>query len=210
VPAEGEPRLDPVLGAGQAELGEPGDLALGERLEGHVGEGVAAPQGVRLAEQVVGCGRVDRQGGPAGTGQTLETDRVQLVGRDPQQVAGRPPGDHGRSRARPPARIQHPPQHRHVGPQRDRGPGGRLPRPELVDQPVDRDHPVGVDQQQHEQGALLGAGDQDGTVVASHFERPKDPVPHRPSPHGAPSPVDSTRFRTIRKPECLDGAIPAL
>ena len=50
--AELEVGVDPLLERLQAQLLEPADLGLGERLEGEVGERWAAPQRERLAEQL--------------------------------------------------------------------------------------------------------------------------------------------------------------
>jgi hypothetical protein len=48
----------------------------------------------------------------------------------------------------------------------------------VVDEPVDRDHPPGVQQQHGEQRPLLRAADRDGTFAVPHLEGAEDAVPH--------------------------------
>ena len=52
IAAERELRLDPPLDRGQAQLLEPGDLRLSERLVGEVGQRRAAPERQRLGRQL--------------------------------------------------------------------------------------------------------------------------------------------------------------
>jgi hypothetical protein len=60
----------------------------------------------------------------------------------------------------------------------ERGRGGlrRGPVPELVDQPVSRDDPVRLEEQEGEQPALLGAAERQRTTVLDGLERAEDPV----------------------------------
>jgi hypothetical protein len=51
VAAKGQVGLDPVLHRGQPQLGQPGDLPLGEGLVRHVGKGRAPPQRQPLGQQ---------------------------------------------------------------------------------------------------------------------------------------------------------------
>jgi hypothetical protein len=44
VPAKGKLGFDAVFQSGEPQLGEPGDLGLGERLEGEVGQRLSTPQ----------------------------------------------------------------------------------------------------------------------------------------------------------------------
>jgi hypothetical protein len=52
--------------------------------------------------------------------------------------------------------------------------------PDLVDQLVCRDRPVGVQQEICEQCSEASAVESDGAVVLHHLERPEDPELHVP------------------------------
>jgi hypothetical protein len=53
--------------------------------------------------------------------------------------------------------------------------------PELVDDSIDGDDPIGVDKQQGQQGTLLGRPYVDAFAVVGHHEWAKDPKLHRNS-----------------------------
>jgi hypothetical protein len=55
--------------------------------------------------------------------------------------------------------------------------------PQVIDEPVDRDRPVGIDQQPREQGSLPPAAEFDGHTAAARLERAEDSESHvrRPS-----------------------------
>lgn len=50
-----------------------------------------------------------------------------------------------------------------------------LVAPQLIDQAVAGDEPVGLDQECHEKGARPGAAEPEGFAVQDHLERPQDP-----------------------------------
>ena len=55
---------------------------------------------------------------------------------------------------------------------------GRRPAPEFVDQAVTGDDLVRVEEQNHQQRALLRAAERKRAAVLEHFERTEDPVLH--------------------------------
>ena len=77
VPALGELALEPPFQRDQAQLFEPRDLALRERLEGEIRQRRPAPQRQRLLVALLGD-------------QPLEAMEIELLVADPEQVAGRP------------------------------------------------------------------------------------------------------------------------
>ena len=90
VAPEGEVGVDPLLEGRPAKLLEPGDLRLRPRLVGDVGKRWAPPERQRLTEgrrgelRATGAERLP----PLGE-QALEAQRIELVGRDVEHVAGR-------------------------------------------------------------------------------------------------------------------------
>jgi hypothetical protein len=56
------------------------------------------------------------------------------------------------------------------------GARGRLVRPELLDEALDRDDPVRLKQQDGQERTLLGLADRDGARVDEDLERPQEPV----------------------------------
>ena len=85
--AELEVGVDPLLERLEPQLLEPADLALGERLEGEVGERRATPERQRLAKLRGSLGRVRA---PRLGDEPLEPAEVEAVGVDLQDVARRP------------------------------------------------------------------------------------------------------------------------
>ena len=178
--AEGEVGLEAALEGRQPLLFQAGGCRLGEGLEGQVGEGGPAPQRQPPAEGLRRRGRVSRRHGPAGPlDQGLEAVQVELVGIEPEQVAGG-------SRHQPPASLlrgpQQPPQPRDVHLDDLPGRRRRLLAPEAVGQPVRRDGLVAVQQQQGEQRALLWPAQGEGALTDARLERPKDQELHVPAP----------------------------
>ena len=89
VPAQGQPRLDPVLGGQVVGLGEPGHGGHGPRLGGELGQRVTPPQRQRL-RQASGRGR-GLAAGQVAVGlprQRLEPQRVHLVVLDAKRIPG--------------------------------------------------------------------------------------------------------------------------
>ena len=177
VPAGGQAPVDQDLGGGQAQLLQPGRLGLGPRLVGELGQGRAAPEAERLLQQPGRPRPLGGRGGQGLGGQPLEPGRVDLPGAGLQEIARRPGGHHPR-----PGRPKGPAQGRHPALEGV----GRVPRrvvaPEVLDQPVGRHHPAGVDDQVGQQGPLLGPWDPHRGRPVPDLQRPQDPELHlRPS-----------------------------
>ncbi len=123
--AESKVGLDPQLERRQAELLQPGDLGLGEGLGLEICKRWAPPESERVPERA-GCtsGVACREQTPAGLEQPLEALGVELIRRQPEQVAAASRLEH--------ALADHLPQLRHVDLQAlDRG-GWRLLTPQPV------------------------------------------------------------------------------
>ena len=141
----------------EVQLLEPLALGLRPRLVRDVGEGLAPPEGEGVGEVDAGVvepaplPRLDRGGDVA-----LEPGGIHLLGRDVEDVAGRPGDQDGRRRAGGAVRLEHPAQVGHVGLEGRRRRGRRLAVPELVDQPVDGDDPSRLQQEQRQQGPVFG------------------------------------------------------
>jgi hypothetical protein len=88
-------------------------------------------------------------------GKRHKTGGIHLPGRHHQAVAGGLGDQHTWRHPRRAIRLQHPAQVRHVGLQRGGRLAGWLLTPQLLDQPVQRHHLVGVHQQHRQQDALL-------------------------------------------------------
>ena len=170
VVAGGQPQLHQRLDRPQVQLLQPGRLGQGPGLVGELGQGRGPPQPERLRQ------RPGRRvpGRPAGLGdQPLEPGRVHLAGVGLQHVPGRA-GDHQPG----PGRPQGPAQGRHPALEGV----GRVPRgvvaPQVLDQPVGRHHPAGVDQQVGQQGPLLGPRHPHQARSVADLQRPQDPELH--------------------------------
>ena len=172
--AQGQVGLDPLLHTDQAQLLQPGDLGLGERLVAEVGQRRPPPQGQRLGQGVGGLG-----GGAVGQGlatlgeQPLEPAQVDLVGDGPEQVPGRP--------GHQPALGQGPPQPRHgrlegVGRAR-----GRVLAPQLHQDALAGQHLVGVQHQQGEHSPLAGSPVRDRPPAVRQLQRTQEANLHRSS-----------------------------
>ena len=92
----GQVRGDPILDGPQANLDELSDCRLGERLVGDVDIRIASPQRERGNETLASRARITAQQRPPLGGETLEAHRVDPVGVDPQDVAGRLRGQNAR------------------------------------------------------------------------------------------------------------------
>jgi len=103
--------------------------------------------------------------------QPFEAPQVDLLGFDLEDVSRSSRGDDPR-----PERLA---QARDMAVQGGRRRRRRLPIPELVDQPIARDDPVCVQQQEGQHGALFPASERNGAPVLPHFDRAKDAVVHR-------------------------------
>ena len=83
-------RVDALFQRGEAQLLEPGDLSLRERLERDIGQGRPAPQRERIVEQAPRRRLVALDARrPRGADERLETPRVDRVGLDREAIARR-------------------------------------------------------------------------------------------------------------------------
>jgi hypothetical protein len=73
-----------------------------------------------------------------------------------------------------------------------RGGRRRALRPEFVDQPVDRDRPPAVEEEQRKQSALFGGADRQRFPALQYLERPK-----KPKLRALPSSVGRTLARPL-------------
>ncbi len=128
VAAEGEVGVDPLLEHDRAELLEPRDLVLRERLVQEVGERGAAPERESVAERALGeLGAAGVQCGAAVIAQPLEAVDVDPVALELERIAGR---------ARRDDRPERLAELRHVHLHGVRGRLRRLARPQILDQSV--------------------------------------------------------------------------
>ncbi len=180
--AEAQPDLDTPFEHGQPQLDQALPLGGGERA-GHPVEGLPAPEPQRVVER----DRRRQPGVAERLGHQLPEDlQVELVGRHVQDVPGRRGHEHGATRTAAPARLDDPPQPRHV-----RGDQvGRAARHPLAPHPVDDlvpgHRPVRLEQQHREDGPLLGRSEVEldagpvGADGTEHAERQL--VRHQPAP----------------------------
>jgi hypothetical protein len=103
VPAECQVGLDSALERRQARLLEAGDLGLGERLVGQVGERGAAPQRQGIPQQRGGRRRIRYA---RVRHESLEAMQIELVLAEPQHVARRPREERPRRLAARPFRLE--------------------------------------------------------------------------------------------------------
>jgi hypothetical protein len=164
--------VDPFLGGGEAQLGQPRGLGAREVEVGELREGLTPPQAEPSLQQV------ERLLVVTGRGQSsrlrhepLELGSVELVVGDVQQVARRPV-------PQPARRSEHRAQPREVGAQRADRAGWWLVAPQRVDQPVDRYHGAAVHEQGGKQGSRFRAADGDRRAVALDPQRPQDAKAH--------------------------------
>ena len=172
VPAQGQPRADPVLGSEVVRLGEPGCRGHRPRLIGELGQRVTMPQresGLQLRRG--GCGLAARQVVMRLPSERLEPERIHLVVRDAQHVPGVLGDQHPGGRARRPVRLEHPAQLGDVGLDRRGGSSGGLVPPQQVDQPVHRDDMPGLRQQDRQQGTLQPCAKVDLPAIQLYPER---------------------------------------
>ena len=169
--AERQFRLDLPFHRGDAEIVEPRDLALGERLVGELGERGATPQRKCVSERRGGALRpARRQVAAALIDQPLEAVRVQVVRVEPQLVAALARDNLA---AVPSAGRKCLPQPRDVNLE-GLGRGGRRLLPEeLVDQPIGGKRLVRVEQEQRQQSPLLAAPERNRPALIEDLERAK-------------------------------------
>ena len=171
---EREVDLDALLDGGQLELGEPGDLGRAASAELHVRERPTPEEGERLAPgpgRAVSIARLPRGARPRA--ERLEAREVELLGVDPDRVAGRARDDRLLSAERA-AQLGEMHLER-LG----RG-GRRIVSPQLVDEPGGGHRVVPVGQQEHgQQRSLLGRLELYRALRPAHQERSEDPEVER-------------------------------
>ncbi len=154
---QGEIALDPPFQTDNAQLLEPSDLRLGEALVGELGERGVPPERQRLLQLPLFL-------------QALEAREIELIGFDPQQIAG-----HLRLHALP---AEHLSELRDVHLQSLVRRRRRLVVPQRVDQPVAGDDPVRLHQEQSQKRALLLPAEIERSSVRQDLERAQDPKLH--------------------------------
>ena len=184
VPAQRQVGVDPGLERGQPQLLQPGRLRPGERVVGQVGQHPAAPQAQRRAQRLGGLRVPARlQRGPPGREAVLEPRRVQLLTVHPQQVPAVPGHQDLARRAPGPVRLERLAQVRDVDLHGRDPPVGWVPAPDVLGQPVQRYHPVRLEQQQREHRPLPRAAQRHRTPAPGDLQRSREcrspPAPSR-------------------------------
>ncbi len=176
VAAEREIRLDSLLERCQPDLFESVDRGAGEGLVREVGKRGSSPQSERLRQEVGRELWLTAGGGPSRfLGQALEPVEVEPFRRDPDCIAGRPSLDQ-RGGAQRLAKLRDLPLHLRHGRHRR---GACI---EIVGEPVDRDHPVGAQEQDRQRGPLLRPAQSHLPGVADDFQRAEDAeIEHAPT-----------------------------
>ena len=184
---------DPVLERGGAQVLEPGDLRLRERLVPQVGERRPPPQRERARQ------RLPRERGvaagervPARLRLGLEALDVQLARVETELVPGRLGDQQLAAALRRPARRQRPPQAGHRHPQRRGGVVDPLRAPELLEETVVGHHLVGVQQQQSQQRPLPRPAEGQRASPVVYLERSEDPKVHGRSGRDRNTPVTAS------------------
>ncbi len=160
VPIQLELDCDPFLEHTEMELLETPDVVLRPELVGEVHQGRAAPEGQRLSEQARALGRLGFSRAP---NEPLKPGQVELVGFEPEAVAGGP----GLEQQSRPERLA---ELRDEILQRGRRRARRALAPEQLDQAFGRDDIVRPEQEHGEQCTLLLPGEQDRGPVVQHLE----------------------------------------
>ena len=187
VAAQRQIRVDAVLQRRQARLLQAGDLTLRERLVPEIRKRRAAPQTQRLPQARSRRGRVTarKRGAPVGR-QPLELIQVKLARRSRQNVAAAT-GEQDIS----PDRLA---QAGNVGLKHlPRGRRSALP-PQLLNQPLTRDHLTAVQQQNRQHRALPGTPQRPRNIPLRRLKRTENPELHR-SPPGSAAATAALRHR---------------
>jgi hypothetical protein len=171
VAAERQVGLDPLLQCSDAQLLEASAFDLGERLAGELRQRGTAPQFECLAQQPRRSLGVRP---PRVADQPLEAEQVDRLGIRAEQIAGRPRHERlGREQLAQPRHVDLDDRDRRLR---------RLIPPQLVDQPLTRDNPVRVQEQQREQRALLRTSQRKQPIALVDLERSEDPELHLQPP----------------------------
>ena len=174
VPAEGELRVDALLERRQQDLLQPRDRELRERLVLEICERRPAPEGqASRCSSNAGSASPRASACPASSVSRSNRLRSSCSPRDVEDVAGRP-GLEPRLLAERLAKLRD--LAVHLRRRRHGGAAGI----ELVGEPVDRDDPVRVQEQDRERRPLLRPAEPDRPVGPDDLERAEDPeLEHR-------------------------------
>jgi hypothetical protein len=199
--AEGEVGVDPPLQRGQVQLLQPSAFGLAQPHGREVGQRRSPPQRQCDAQPRRGGLKCPLAHGVLGFGQqVLEAVQVEFAIADPQQIPGWP-GQQDRRCCRHCAGVEQPTDLSDIAMQQVGGGRGRAVGPQEVDQPIGRHHLVGVQEENCEQRAVLGAGEGDRTAAVEDLHGPKDTKLH---PH---SDADMDGFY-FHAPGCSRSAAP--
>jgi hypothetical protein len=185
VGAERKPGLDQLLPRRHAQLVEPGDLALRERLIGEVRQRRPAPQRQRHLKRRRGAlGAARGEFAPPLCEEPLEAMRVEALRIEPQLVAVLPCRDRrGRTVALPARERLAQPGDVHL--HRLGGAGRRTLPPQLVDQPIGTKRLIGMQHKQGQQRTLPAAAQPDHPTPVKGLERAKNAEVHASSESGS-------------------------
>ena len=174
VPAEGELRVDALLEGRQSDLLQTLDRDLGERLVLEVCEGRAAPESQGIALQLERrLTLAARERTSCFFRQPFELLQVELLRSDANHVSGRP-------RLEPCVLAEHLAELGDLAVHLRRRRGRCAPRIELIGEAVDRDDPVGIEQQDRERRPLLRPAERKRSFIPDDLERAQDPeLEHR-------------------------------
>ena len=179
--------VDAELDGLQAQLLEPGDLGLGERLVGEVLVRAAAPERQRLADHDRRRRRVAVDEQPALLEQLLEPPGVDVLRPHLEEVAGRA-GEQERALRPPlPLGFERRTQAGDVHPQRALLVGAARAVPQLVQDPIGRQHRPGVGQQEAEERPLAVGAEAQRLAVALDLQATQCSIlDAHPSPRSPP------------------------
>ncbi len=165
VPGEREIGVDPLLEDGRAQLLEPRDLGLRERLVEEVRERRAAPERESFTERALGRDRVvSLERGASLLREACEPVDVDPLRRQLELVAGRAGRNHR------PERLA---ELGDIDLDRVGGGLGRITGPQRLDQPVDGDDAAGLEREHGKERARLRPPERDELSRARGFERPE-------------------------------------
>ena len=179
VSSAGKVGRDPVLETYQAQLLETSDLAPSEVVVGEILECSSSPQIECLGQSLPRDNETPlTQGRSPFLGQRLEPPHVQLIGFQTKNVPARHRGDRTLLSGASvwPQRVA---QLRDVIPQRLGTTLRHVVAPHRLEKPINRHHPVGMDQEYPEQGPRFrGTDPARGFPVGSHQQRSQDAKLH--------------------------------
>ena len=168
VAAEREVGVHAPLDRGHAQLLEPGDVGLGERLVGEIRERRPAPEGKGLAQHSLGSRRIaifERRAALIGEpGEAMEVDPLESTSSDVARGAR-----DDRLRAQSLAELGD------VDLNRVRGGFWRISRPEALDEPVDGDDATRLEREDGQQSTQLLAAERDSLSALACLQGAEEP-----------------------------------